>query len=88
MRLGDAARNRPAELQNPERAKTEEEASDQAVRDFLDSGISTEQVATAMVEAVKQEKLYILTHPVSFEAARGRMESIVEDRNPSDIAVF
>ncbi len=88
-RLGDADRNRPAELQNPERDKTaEEEAIDQAVRGFLDSGISTEQVARAVVEAVKEEKLYILTHPESIEAVRGRMEDIVEERNPSDIAVF
>ncbi len=88
-RLGDADRNRPAELQNPERDKTEqEEAIDQAVRGFLVSGISTEQVATAVVEAIKQEKLYILTHPESIEAVRARMEDIVEARNPSDLAVF
>jgi len=88
-RLGDADRNRPAELQNPDREKTaQEEAIDQAVRGFLDSGISTEQVATAVAEAVKEEKLYILTRPESVDAVRGRMEDILEARNPSDIAVF
>ncbi len=88
-RLADADRNRPAELQNPEREKNaQDEAIDQAVRGFLDSGISTEQVATAVVEAVKQEKLHILTHPESVEAVRARMEDIVEDRNPSDLPVF
>lgn len=88
-RLGDADRNRPAELRNPERDKTAaEEAIDQAVRGFLDSGISTEQVATAVVEAIKEEKLYILTHPESIEAVRARMEDIVEGRNPSELAVF
>ncbi len=88
-RLGDADRNRPAELQNPEREKTaQEEAIEQAVRGFLEAGISTEQVATAVVKAVKEEKLYILTHPESIDAVRGRMEDIVESRNPSAIAVF
>ncbi len=88
-RLADAERNRPPELQNPERDKTpQEEAINQAVRGFLDSGISTEQVAAAVVEAVKEEKLYILTHPDSVQAVRGRMEDIVESRNPSAIAVF
>ena len=88
-RLGDAERNRPAELRNPERDKTAaEEAIDQAVRGFLDSGISTEQVATAVVDAIKEEKLYILTHPESVEAVRARMEDIVEGRNPSELAVF
>ncbi len=88
-RLGDADRNRPPELRNAEREKTaQEEAIDQAVRGFLDSGISTEQVATAVVQAVKEEKLYILTHPESVQAVRSRMEDIVESRNPSDIAVF
>ncbi len=88
-RLGEAERNRPAELQNPEREKTaQEEAIDQAVRGFLDGGISTEQVARAVVEAVKEEKFYIITHPESVEAVRGRMEDVVEARNPSGLAVF
>ncbi len=88
-RLGDAARNRPEELQNPEGEKTaQEEAIDQAVQGFLDGGISTDQVATAVVQAVKEEQFYILTHPESIEAVRARMEDIVEVRNPSGLAVF
>ena len=88
-RLADADRNRPAELQNPAREKTaQEEAIDQAVRGFLDGGISTDQVANAVVQAIKEERFYILTHPESIQAVRGRMEDIVESRNPSGLAVF
>jgi NAD(P)-dependent dehydrogenase (short-subunit alcohol dehydrogenase family) len=88
-RLADADRNRPAELQNPDREKTpQEEMIEQALRGFLDSGISTEQVADAVVDAIKEEKLYILTHPESMEAVRTRMEDILENRNPSGLPVF
>ena len=88
-RLADADRNRPAELQNPEREKNAQElAIEQAVRGFLDSGISTEEVADAVVNAIKEERLYILTHPQSIEAVRTRMEDILENRNPSGLPVF
>ena len=88
-RLADADRNRPAELQNPEREKNAQElAIEQAVRGFLDSGISTEEVADAVVSAIEEERLYILTHPQSIEAVRTRMEDILENRNPSGLPVF
>lgn len=88
-RLADADRNRPDELQNPNQEKTpQEEMIDQALRGFLDSGISTEQVADAVVEAIKKENLYILTHPESMEAVRTRMEDILQNRNPSGLPVF
>ncbi len=88
-RLADADRNRPPELQNPEREQTpQEQMIEQALRGFLDSGISTEQVADAVVNAIKEEKLYILTHPDSMEAVRTRMEDILQNRNPSGLPVF
>jgi short-subunit dehydrogenase len=88
-RLADADRNRPDELQNPDQEKTpQQEMIDQALRGFLDSGISTEQVADAVVDAIKKENLYILTHPDSMEAVRTRMEDILENRNPTGLPVF
>ena len=88
-RLADADRNRPAELHNPEREQSaQEQAIEQAVRGFLDSGISTEQVADAVVSAIKEERLYVLTHPESMEAVRTRMEDILGQRNPSGLPVF
>lgn len=88
-RLADADRNRPTELQNPDREQTpQEQMIEQALRGFLDSGISTEQVAEAVVDAIKKEKLYILTHPDSMEAVRTRMEDILQNRNPSGLPVF
>ncbi len=87
--LVDADRNRPPEMQNPEREKTpQEEAIEQAVRGFVESGISTEQVAEAVVNAIREEKLHILTHPEILGAVRARMEDILENRNPSALTVF
>ena len=85
----DAARNRPAELQNPDgKMSPQEQAIDTAVRGFLDSGITTEEVAKAVVSAVKEEKLYILTHPQVVDGVRTRMEDILENRNPTGMPVF
>ena len=87
-RLGDADRNRPAALQNPEREKSpQEQAIEQAVRGFVESGISAKQVADAMVDAIKEEKLYVLTHPEMMDAVRTRMEDILEGRNPGALQV-
>lgn len=87
--LGDAARNRPPELQNPDGEKSEqEEAIDQAMQGFLDSGLSTEQVAAAVVDAIKEEKFYILLNPELMPLVRARMEDILENRNPGALPVF
>jgi hypothetical protein len=44
--------------------------------------ISADQVAHAVVAAVKEERFYILTHPRIKGAIRARMEDILEERAP------
>jgi short-subunit dehydrogenase len=80
--LMDSERNRPTELTNDQEATPTVEAFKETVRGLLVAGLTPEAVADHVVNAIKQEKLYILTHPEMKEAIRTRMENILEERNP------
>lgn len=84
--IADCDRNRPAELQNEpaERSRRpEEEMFEKAVRQLVATGLPPEQVADDVVRAIRDEKLYILTHPEMNDAIRTRTEGIVTERNPT-----
>lgn len=84
-RIFDAERTRPARLASgPRRAPTAtEEALDQLARQFLASGLPPERVAELVVDAIRSERFYILTHPEWKGMIRARMEGILEERTPS-----
>jgi hypothetical protein len=46
--------------------------------------LSADDVARAVVAAVKQNRFYILTHPAIKGAIRARMEDVLEERAPRD----
>jgi hypothetical protein len=53
------------------------------LRKAVSSGkVSADQVAQAVVTAVKEERFYILTHPRIKGAIQARMEDILEERAP------
>ena len=89
-RLMDADRNRPAELQNPaqEAGGAQPDPIREVIRQLLATGLSPEQVAEDVFKAIRDEKLYILTHPEFKEAIRTRMENILEERNPAHETAF
>ena len=85
-RITESERSRPKELEN-----TSQELSPQArerqemLKKAVSSGkISADQVADAVVAAVKGKRFYILTHPRIKGAIRARMEDILEERAPRD----
>jgi NAD(P)-dependent dehydrogenase (short-subunit alcohol dehydrogenase family) len=82
----DSERNRPALLRNAPRAKTaEEQAREEQMRHAVMSGrISAEQVADMVLDAVRSNRFYVLTHPKIKGAIRTRMEDILLDRVPTD----
>ena len=49
----------------------------------VQEGISPQQVADCVFDAIKEEKFYILTHPEAKDAVRIRMEDILQERNPT-----
>jgi len=78
----DSERNRPKDLPASERSP-ETLARQAMLRKAVASGkISADQVAQAVVAAVKEERFYILTHPRIKGAIQARMEDILEGRAP------
>jgi NAD(P)-dependent dehydrogenase (short-subunit alcohol dehydrogenase family) len=87
-RIMDAARNRPVELQNdPTEEKREPEfgKQEQLMREKTQGGMSPNQVADSVFDAIINEKFYIFTHPELKDVVRIRMEEILLERNPSHL---
>jgi NAD(P)-dependent dehydrogenase (short-subunit alcohol dehydrogenase family) len=82
--IADAERNRPAGSRPG--ALSERTKEKQAMlRKAITSGrLSADDVARAVVAAIKQERFYILTHPKIKGAIRARMEDVLEERAPRD----
>jgi NAD(P)-dependent dehydrogenase (short-subunit alcohol dehydrogenase family) len=80
----DSERSRPKDL--PLAPKSPETiARETMLRKAVTSGkISADQVAQAVVAAIKDERFYILTHPRIKGAIQARMEDILNDRAPRD----
>lgn len=82
--IADSERNRPAHLAASLKS-SETLAREAMLRKAVASGrLSAEDVARAVVEAVKEERFYILTHPRINGAIRARMEDILGGRAPRD----
>lgn len=83
-RIADAERNRPAGSVPGEKS-AESLATQARLRKAVASGkLSAGDVARAVVQAVKEERFYIVTHPAILGAVRARMEDILEGREPRD----
>jgi NAD(P)-dependent dehydrogenase (short-subunit alcohol dehydrogenase family) len=80
--IGDSGRNRPPELPAAEVDSAEAEAFRQIVRNLLAAGIPPSVVAERVFEAIRDEKLYILTHPETKPLLQRHMEDVIAERNP------
>ena len=85
-RITESERSRPEALRNPIENPSPETLARQAMlKKAVSSGkISADQVAQAVVAAIKEERFYILTHPRIKGAIQARMEDILQDRAPRD----
>jgi len=80
--IADSERNRPAGMQATVKTK-EMLAREQMLKKAVSSGrLSADDVAKAVVQAIKEERFYILTHPRIKGAIAARMEDILNDRTP------
>jgi NAD(P)-dependent dehydrogenase (short-subunit alcohol dehydrogenase family) len=78
--IADSERNRPAELRNPAEQRS---ARQEMLKKAVASGkLSADDVARAVVAAVKNERFYVLTHPRIKGAIQARMEDILGERPP------
>ena len=77
--ISDSERNRPKELVGA----PVPEAMKQNLRKAVSSGkLSADDVAHAVVAAVKEDRFYILTHPRIKGAIQARVEDILAERTP------
>lgn len=86
-RIGDAARNRPAELQNdPAGEEGGRKGSEPEALLFktVQKLTPPSEVATMVFDAIVDEKFYIITHPELKHRVKGRMEDILLERNPTN----
>jgi len=80
--IADSERNRPAGLE-PTVKTPETIAREQMLKKAVASGrLSADDVAKAVVQAVKEDRFYILTHPRIKGAIAARMEDILQERTP------
>ena len=80
-KIMDSERNRPAGLSN-DTPRAKSAFSDEYRKRIDVEGLPTEFVAEKVFEAVRDERLYILTHPEFNETVRRRMKNILDQRNP------
>jgi NAD(P)-dependent dehydrogenase (short-subunit alcohol dehydrogenase family) len=82
--IADSERNKPPDLSLPGKSK-ERLAKEAALKKAVASGkLSADDVARAVVAAVKENRFYVLTHPGIKGAVRARMEDVLEERAPRD----
>lgn len=78
--IAESGRNRPREL-----GSSRQTAKDLMLKKAVAAGRqSADDIARAVVAAVKADRFYILTHPSIKGAIRARMEDILEERSPRD----
>lgn len=83
----DAGRNRPVELQNEPVSiplTAEVEAVIQGMRQAALTGMAPDMVADRVIEGIRDERFYILTHPEFTPTIQARMEYLVKGFNPPD----
>ncbi len=84
-RILEADRNRPHELRDvePVVSDAEREEVEGMVRDLLANSLAPERVADAVLEAIREERFYVLTHPDWKPRMQERFDAILGERDPS-----
>jgi NAD(P)-dependent dehydrogenase (short-subunit alcohol dehydrogenase family) len=80
-RIADSGRNRPDWA--PRRDVAGADDAHTVIKDLVDGGIAPGLVAERVLDAVRTDTFYILTHPDLRVAIQTRFDDIVEGRSPS-----
>jgi NAD(P)-dependent dehydrogenase (short-subunit alcohol dehydrogenase family) len=81
-----SGRNRPAELNvKPSRGSLRREDLDayRRMEAALEAGMSIEELADHVMEAIRAEQLFVLTHPEHIPQIQERFENILGQKNPA-----
>jgi NAD(P)-dependent dehydrogenase (short-subunit alcohol dehydrogenase family) len=84
-RIAESDRNRPAWAPMADAEGAEELRA--VIQGMVDAGIPPAAVADRVIDAVKTDTFYILTHPELTEAIQTRTEDIVKGRPPSPMNI-
>ena len=84
-RIAESDRNRPAWA--PEREVEGAEALRGVIQNMVGSGIAPSTVAERVIDAVRHNTFYILTHPELTPALQVRFDDIVQGRPPTPTAI-
>ena len=83
--IADSERNRPTHLQDDGGKSPARQAQEAGLHRAVQSGkLSADDIAGATLQAVIEERFWILTHPKILGAVRMRMEDVLAGRNPAD----
>ena len=85
-RIAESDRNRPAWAAQPEPKAAEELRG--AMQNMVDGGIPPAVVADRVIDAVRTNTFYILTHPELTPALQTRFDDIVRGRPPTPAAII
>ncbi|MFW6085689.1 MAG: SDR family NAD(P)-dependent oxidoreductase [Myxococcota bacterium] len=82
--IADAERNRPATLRasGGRSPSDEEQMVEQAMRQVVADGMPPSEVAQKVLDGVREQRLYVLTHPELKKAIAGRWEHLREETTP------
>ena len=83
-KISDSERNRPTELKTDRSARetTQKEMIRELARQQVAAGIEPAEVAEMVLEAIRDDRFYVITHPRFKKLIRLRMENIVEGKTP------
>ena len=83
-KIADADRNRPAALANAAEPLPDprRDATTEIVRNFLKNGMPPAEIANQVFEAIRDDRLYIITHPEMDGIIKERFDKILARENP------
>jgi NAD(P)-dependent dehydrogenase (short-subunit alcohol dehydrogenase family) len=84
-KIMDSQRNRPNELANDPASEMTTPGFEKAMvayRQAAEEGMPPETIADAVLQAIREDRFYILTHPELTSYLSARMEAIVAGTNP------
>lgn len=81
-RIVDSERNRPAELGPPAPVTAAEQATADAIRQLLAGAMAPAEVAQQVLDAIRAEQFYILTHPEMKGSIRWHYDDIMSGGPP------
>jgi NAD(P)-dependent dehydrogenase (short-subunit alcohol dehydrogenase family) len=82
--ISSSERNRPAGLSIGEKSAATRAKEENLKKAVASGRLTADDVAKAVVAAVKEDRFYILTHPRIKGAIQARMEDILNERAPRD----